>query len=117
MNRRELLTQLAASTAALGIGSLRGIASGLNVSNATTLPGLMDTRGERYTAVVPDTLDLTDRAAMAIPALLKFANSREVDPRVTTDRSVCGPKYLEALAFTRTMTGDHDGTDFEQSIM
>jgi len=117
MNRRELLRKSIASTAVLSFGGLRGRSAPGSLPGGRISTERIATKGERYSAVVPDTLDLTDRAALAISPLLKYANSREIDPRVTTDRNTCGPKYLEALALVRTMTGAEDGLDFERQIM
>jgi hypothetical protein len=117
MNRREMLKKSMASTAIFSFGGLGSLSSSISTPTTSASTNQAATKGERYVSTVPDTLDLTDRAALAISPLLKFANSHEIDPRVTTDRSVCGPKYLEALALVRTMTGNEDALDFERQIM
>src|ERR1700681_2593475 len=104
MNRREMLKKSVASTAIFSLGGLGSLSSTISAPKTSASSDQVATKGERYVSTVPDTLDLTDRAALAISPLLKFANSHEIDPRITTDRSVCGPKYLEALALVRTMT-------------
>jgi hypothetical protein len=115
MNRRDFLKTSTGGATVVSMGVRNALPSPTASKAGSSDP--ISTPGERYEAVVPDTLDLTDRAALAIRPLLGFADSREIDPRVTTDRATCGPKYLEALALVRTMTGNEDNLHEERRIM
>ncbi|MGH3451257.1 MAG: hypothetical protein ACRDQW_11145 [Haloechinothrix sp.] len=132
MNRRHMLKASVAAAAAWGARGLPAagadVSPDTNTAQAGTPAGAgrgggqistaqLAARGKWQSAVVPDTLDLTDRATIVLHPLLEYANSRDIDPRITTDRNTCGPKYLEALAFTRTMTGSEERLDSERQIM
>jgi len=83
--------------------------------------------GERYQAVVPDTLDLADRAALAInglggvidPALhyqmyfsVRYASRPPYMQHHGAD-TTCDPKLAESLAMMRLMSGSGQYTDVE----
>ena len=74
--------------------------------------------GRRYQAEIPDTLDLAERAELAIQYL-----TNAVDPEhdYETDPGVGGffltVKYLEALPLMREMSGSEYNLDVESKMM
>ena len=74
--------------------------------------------GSRYAAEVPDTLDLADRARLAVPALTRHL-SPEADYGVGDDAGslYLAAKFAEALPMVRAMSGDDADLDVEQAMM
>ncbi|MCY4376224.1 MAG: hypothetical protein OXC31_20920 [Spirochaetaceae bacterium] len=74
--------------------------------------------GRRYESEVPDTLDLADRARLAIPALTRHL-SPEADYGVGDDAGslYLAAKFAEALPMVRAMCGDDSDLDVEQAMM
>jgi len=89
--------------------------------------------GERYEVEVPDTLDLGERARLAVNGM-----TNNLDPeheyemfflvRITSDppymmhfclgdMATCTPKYLESLPMMRVMSGSEQNLDVEKNAM
>ena len=74
--------------------------------------------GRRYPAEVPDTLDLAERARLAIPALTRHLNP-EADYGVGDDAGslYLAAKFAEALPMLRAMCGADVDLDVERAMM
>jgi hypothetical protein len=84
-------------------------------------------QGARYRAVVPDTLDLAERARIAVRGLTAFLDPKanfapyghfyfNADPAFLTDLPGGPPnwgKITESLVFTRAMCGSREGLDIQ----
>ena len=90
----------------------------------------MTIAGDRYPATVPDTLDLAERAALAINALTRTADPEHgyevyhcanlnVHPAYMNHMygGPCQPKPVEALPLMRIMSGSDRNLDFDQKMM
>ena len=74
--------------------------------------------GRRYQVEVPDTLDLADRARLAVGALTRHLNP-DADYGVGDDAGslYLAAKFAEALPMVRAMCGDDVDLDVEQAMM
>ena len=74
--------------------------------------------GRRYQVEVPDTLDLADRARLAVGALTRHLNP-DADYGVGDDAGslYLAAKFAEALPMMRAMCGDDVDLDVEQAMM
>ena len=87
--------------------------------------------GERYEAEVPDTLDLANRASLAVSSLAQLVNPEMeyvdyIRLRLYTDppimyqsdyQTVCAVKIVEALPLLRTMSGSQFRDDIDVGAM
>ncbi len=90
---------------------------------------LPEVKGERYAAEVPDTLDLAERARLAVNVLTRaidpeqdYAVWQHMDLRTRPARLSwinrdITPKFLEALPMMRVMCGSVQNLDVERSMM
>ena len=83
--------------------------------------------GKRYTATVPDTLDLADRARLAINGiggsidsslmtmygLIHFETSTPHQSHWASAETLCDPKFGESLPLMRLMSGSEQYLDLE----
>ncbi len=77
--------------------------------SSNVVANLKAPQGERYVAEVPDTLDLADRAALAINALAR-------KPMICM-ANACGPKTFAALPLLRVMTGSARDLNIEKQYL
>ncbi len=137
MNRRSLLQQSLKCAAIASVSAFpRGFpALLLNRSKIGTwdLESTVALNGQHYEAEIPDTLDLADRARIAINGL-----TRAVDPEHdyehyflilfmkdppemwhtgSGDMSCCNPKWSESLPMMRIMSGSEFNVAVEQKMM
>ncbi|MFC1451726.1 hypothetical protein ACFLSJ_00090 [Verrucomicrobiota bacterium] len=87
----------------------------------------IDYSGKRYTDTVPDTLDLAERARLAVhgvtgcvdPDMLMmyfrvaFCTARPFLGHVSSADTTCDPKFGEALPMLRTMCGSDENAELE----
>ena len=84
--------------------------------------------GEYYDAVVPDTLDLAERAKLGVHHFVSIMDEDfDYQMRWTGDRtamthgraifSICQPKALEAMAMLRVMSGSRQGLEREARMV
>ena len=110
MKRREFLGRslsglAAASTLASGLGSVQAWARrSAEVAESNVLD---PSKGESYQAEVPDTLDLAERAVLAIQPLTEY-------PDLMGGDNACAPKMFEALPLLRGMSGSSKNSELEQ---
>ena len=110
MKRREFLGRslsglAAASTLASGLGSVQAWAErSAEVAESNVLD---PPKGESYQAEVPDTLDLAERAVLAIQPLTEY-------PDLMGGDNACAPKMFEALPLLRGMSGSSKNSELEQ---
>jgi len=84
-------------------------------------------KGMRYSAVVPDTLDLAARAGLALNAFLNIINPERLQPRTFIRYDVrtpymshhaadatLDPCFIQTLQFLRMMCGDDHGLELEE---
>ncbi len=125
LRRREFLS--AAATLA-GVTTVAPPAAGNSATAAVTVsppyPG--SSRNGSYKATTPDTLDLADRARLALNGLTGTLDWGEIPefyfrvtlspPQMVHDslsHCACGPKYFEAFPMLRAMTGSDQNADIE----
>lgn len=95
-----------------------------------TNPPIATPNGDRYTDYVPKTLDLAERAELAIHAMVGFLDSEDgdnmlwdsyLDEKVPIIRAGFTPqmntKFFEAIALLRMMTGSSYGLEFDQRML
>src|SRR4051812_29954316 len=138
MNRRKFLETSARAAVAGASLSVLPRGSCAVLSSATDAPSLgleseTALNGEHYEAELPETLDLAERARIAINGL-----TRGVDPEHdyehyfltlfmkdppemwhtgSGDMSCCNPKWSESLPMMRIMSGSKLNVDVEQKMM
>ncbi len=88
-------------------------------------------KGERYKATVPDTLDLAERARLAINGLTStldpeqdyfqwfFVWMNRQPPRMQHNAGDfnCSPKYAESIPLMRVMSGSRQNIDADQNML
>ena len=88
-------------------------------------------KGERYKATVPDTLDLAERARLAINGLTStldpeqdyfqwfFVWMNKQPPRMQHNAGDfnCSPKYAESIPLMRVMSGSKQNIDADQKML
>ena len=138
MDRRSFLQKSARTAAAIAsVSALSKASPALLLNRTKTGPAALESEvalnGEHYEAEVPDTLDLADRARIAINGL-----TRGVDPKHDYehyflvmymkdppemwhtgpgDMSCCNPKWSESLPMMRCMSGSDFNCETEQKMM
>jgi hypothetical protein len=108
-----------------------GMAAESNPEKANDIASLKPA-GETYQAVVPDTLDLADRAKLAINGLTgavdpqhgytqyfmtRFAQPEPYLIHMDYGDIICTAKWLESLPMMRIMSGSDQNLDVEQKMM
>jgi len=89
-------------------------------------------RGHRYEATVPATLDLAERARIAVEGVLTTSTDPDYDNEVYIqadmnwqppimyhsfhDFNGCQPKYLESLALLRSASGSEENLDVDRKL-
>lgn len=138
MNRRSFLQESAKTAAAIAsMSALPKASSALPSSWAETTSSTLESEtalnGDHYEAEVPDTLDLADRARIAINGLtrsvdpehdyehyfliLYMKNPPEMWHTGAGDMSCCNPKWSESLPMMRCMSGSELNCQTEQKMM
>ena len=126
-------TMMKAISAPLLLGGLLMLASPVNDTFSadnkdravTDLPARL---GEYYDAVVPDTLDLAERAKLGVHHFVSIMDEdfdcqmRWMGDHNSMDHglgmfSVCQPKAFEAMAMLRVMSGSQEGLDREEKMV
>ncbi len=75
-------------------------------------------QGERYEAEAPDTLDLSDRMALAVNALTNVWHPAVLYPSHVTDAHLNMPaKILAALVTSRLGTGSDHNLDVDGHVL
>ncbi len=127
MNRRSFLQEsvktavAVASVSVLPKASPALLLAGPKTSRLWAIESEVALNGEHYQAEVPDTLDLADRARLAINGLtravdaehdyehyfliLYMKNPPEMWHTGSGDMSCCNPKWSESLPMMRVMSG------------
>ncbi len=102
---------------------LAAIAGPSSIGEQAENPGIktVGVEGERYTALVPDTLDLARHAEFALNALVlghypEFDYEPKQSNRVTGDFFL-GTKWIESFPMMRVMCGSDLGLDVEMKMM
>ena len=88
----------------------------------------LDNAGERYQATVPDTLDLAERAAVALNGLggmidpslghhmffaVKYCSNPPYMSHFASSDYVCDPKFAQSLPMMRLMSGSRQHREIE----
>jgi hypothetical protein len=139
MNRRSFLQKSAKTAAAVASVSVLPKASrGLlfprpEANRLWALESEVALNGQHYEAEVPDTLDLADRARLAINGLTRAVDAEhdyehyflilymkqppEMWHTGSGDMSCCNPKWSESLPMMRIMSGSNFNVAIEQKMM
>jgi len=139
MNRRKFLKDSVKTAGALASASVFSKSADalllprLKASSSWALESTVGLNGEHYETETPDTLDLADRARIAINGLTRgvdpnhdyehyFLTLYMKDPPEmwhtgSGDMSCCNPKWCESLPMMRVMSGSDFNVDVEQKMM
>jgi hypothetical protein len=139
MNRRQFLKDSVKTAGVLASASVLSksphalLLPRFNANRPWALESEVALNGEHYEAEVPDTLDLSDRARLAINGLTRgldaehdyehyFLTLYMKDPPEmwhtgSGDMSCCNPKWCESLPMMRVMSGSDFNVAIEQKMM
>lgn len=141
MSRRELLKLTATGIAVCGLSAIEPVSAASQAGHAPSttkakaVANVKDVTNrvspQTYEAVVPDTLDLTERAALAINALTGTADAEHGYEAYLTANLGTHPAYMshmggggvlqgksiEALAMMRTMSGSRVNLDVDRKMV
>ena len=112
MKRRKFLTHASMGLVATGLATGQKRASALGSSGGSALPG------QRYEALVPDTLDLAHRAGLALHILTTWPNPKcEYGVGCGPHGILLGMKFAEALPMMRDMSGSDFNREVDEALM